>query len=149
MLDCDLLESLFSLIGEKGRIVPEKYERFVNEKAGSASMEIFCTAGVPVYTGAVPEGKAGGEFCAELEKCRRKLWEALHPYSLKLLCLSPAQFIHFGTTRELLHLVTEDIDNMSFWTGSARCWAWRRKKVPAPAAAVILSGLRRWRLLPI
>lgn len=25
MLDCDLLESLFSLIGEDGKIVPEKY----------------------------------------------------------------------------------------------------------------------------
>ena len=38
----------------------------------------------------------------------------LHPYSLKLLCLSPAQFIHFGTTHELLKLVTEDIDNYEF-----------------------------------
>ncbi len=33
MLDCDLLESLFSLIGEKGKVVPEKYDRFVNEHA--------------------------------------------------------------------------------------------------------------------
>lgn len=33
MLDCDLLESLFSLIGENGKIVPEKYDRFVNERA--------------------------------------------------------------------------------------------------------------------
>ena len=40
--------------------------------------------------------------------------QVLHPYSLKLLCLSPAQFIHFGTTHELLKLVTEDIDNYEF-----------------------------------
>lgn len=33
MLDCDLLESLFTLIGENGKVVPEKYERFVNERA--------------------------------------------------------------------------------------------------------------------
>ncbi|MBQ5585798.1 MAG: hypothetical protein IIU71_05390, partial [Selenomonadaceae bacterium] len=35
-------------------------------------------------------------------------------FSLKLLCLSPAQFIHFGTTRELLHLVTEGIEDYEF-----------------------------------
>ena len=40
--------------------------------------------------------------------------EVLSPYSLKLLCLSPAQFIHFGTTRELLRLVTDEIDNYEF-----------------------------------
>lgn len=115
MLDCDLLESLFSLIGEKGRIVPEKYERFVNEKArvsfyGDFLYPLASRSTLEQYLKEKPEG----EFCAELEKCRRKLWEALHPYSLKLLCLSPAQFIHFGTTRELLQLVTEDIDNYEF-----------------------------------
>ena len=58
--------------------------------------------------------KPEGDFCPELLACRKEIWEALHPYSLKLLCLSPAQFIHFGTTHELLKLVTEDIDNYEF-----------------------------------
>ena len=63
--------------------------------------------------------KAEGELCGELLECRKALWEALHPYSMKLLCLSPAQFIHFGTTRELLKLMTEEIDNYEFldWKG--------------------------------
>ena len=115
MLDCDLLESLFSLIGEKGKIVPEKYGRFVNEKArisfyGDFLYPLASRSTLEQYLKEKPEG----EFCTELLECRRELWEILHPYSLKLLCLSPAQFIHFGTTRELLRLVTEDIDNYEF-----------------------------------
>ena len=115
MLDCDLLESLFSLIGDKGRIVPEKYGRFVNEKArvsfyGDFLYPLASRSTLEQYLLEKPEG----DFCEELAQCRRALWEVLSPYSLKLLCLSPAQFIHFGTTRELLRLVTDEIDNYEF-----------------------------------
>ena len=115
MLDCDLLESLFSLIGDKGRIVPEKYGRFVNEKArvsfyGDFLYPLASRSTLEQYLLEKPEG----DFCEELAQCRRALWEVLSPYSLKLLCLSPAQFIHFGTTRELLRLVTDEIENYEF-----------------------------------
>jgi fucokinase len=33
---------------------------------------------------------------------------------MKLICLSPAKFIHFGTTKELLSLMTEQIDEYEF-----------------------------------
>ena len=33
---------------------------------------------------------------------------------MKLLCLSPAEFIHFGTTRELRSLVTKDVQDYEF-----------------------------------
>ena len=115
MLDCDLLESLFSLIGENGKIVPEKYDRFVNERARISFYGDFLypLASRSTFEQFLKE-KPEGEFCQELLACRKEIWEALHPYSLKLLCLSPAQFIHFGTTHELLKLVTEDIDNYEF-----------------------------------
>ncbi len=120
MLDCDLLERLFSLIGENGKIVPEKYERFVNEKSrisfyGDFLYPLASRSTLEQYLKEKPEG----EFCEELLACRREIWEAIHSYSMKLLCLSPAQFIHFGTTRELLNLVTEEIDNYEFleWKG--------------------------------
>ena len=115
LLDCNLLESLFSLIGEKGKTVQEKYDRFVNEKArisfyGDFLYPLASRSTLEQYQKEKPEG----EYCEELSECRKELWEVLHPYSLKLLCLSPAQFIHFGTTRELLSLMTEEIDNYEF-----------------------------------
>ncbi len=120
LLDCDLLESLFGLIGERGRVIPEKYERFVNEKARISFYGDFL---YPLASKATLEQylkeKAEGEICEELLACRHAIWKAISPYSLKLICLSPARFIHFGTTRELLSLLTEEIDNYEFldWRG--------------------------------
>ncbi len=120
MLDCELLESLFALIGREGQVLPKEYGKFVNEKArvsfyGDFLYPLASQASLEQYL----KEKAEGELCEELLACRRALWEALHPYSMKLLCLSPAQFIHFGTTRELLELMTEEIDNYEFldWKG--------------------------------
>lgn len=120
LLGCELLESLFGLIGEKGKIVQEKYDRFVNDKARISFYGDFL---YPLASKATLEQylkeKAEGEICQELLACRREIWEAISSYSLKLLCLSPARFIHFGTTRELLGLLTEEIDNYEFldWRG--------------------------------
>lgn len=120
LLDCDLLESLFELIGEKGQVVKEKYDRFVNDKArisfyGDFLYPLASKSSLEQYLKEKPEG----EICQELLTCRHKIWEAISSYSLKLLCLSPARFIHFGTTKELLDLLTEEIDNYEFldWRG--------------------------------
>lgn len=50
---------------------------------------------------------------------RRALWTALRPHRLRLLRLAPAQFLHFGTTREVLSLMTEG-------TGQYRHLGWQR-----------------------
>lgn len=55
--------------------------------------------------------KPEGEFCDELHEARTVVWEALRPYRLKLLRLAPAKFIHFGTTNEILKLMSGGIDN--------------------------------------
>ncbi len=120
LMDAELLRALFGLISEGGQVIPEKFNRFVNEKArisfyGDFLYPLASEAVFEQYLKEKPEGK----FCPELEECRRELWRVLHPYGIKLVSLSPAQFIHFGTTRELLRLVTEEIDNYEFldWKG--------------------------------
>ncbi|MFR5148701.1 MAG: L-fucokinase [Ruminococcus sp.] len=55
-----------------------------------------------------------GTFCEELTECRTRIWEALHSFGMKLICLSPAEFIHFGTTRELLALLTDEIADYEY-----------------------------------
>ncbi len=120
LLDCDLLESLFGLIGEKGSVVPKKYDRFVNDRVRISFYGDFL---YPLASDATLEQylkeKAEGELCEELLSCRHAIWKAIGDYTLKLICLSPARFIHFGTTRELLSLLTEEIDNYEFldWRG--------------------------------
>ena len=53
--------------------------------------------------------KPEGDFSAELTACRTKVWQALRPFRMKLLRLAPARFIHFGTTREIMRLMSHDI----------------------------------------
>ena len=115
MLDSNLLNALFGLISTDGAVDKAKFDQFVNEKArisfyGDFLYPLAAEATLEQYLKEKPEGS----FCQELEECRKILWETLTPFSLKLLCLSPAQFIHFGTTRELLHLVTEGIEDYEF-----------------------------------
>ena len=115
MLDHNLLNALFGLISTDGEVDNVKFDQFVNEKArisfyGDFLYPLASEATLEQYLKEKPEGS----YCDELEECRKILWEALSPFSLKLLCLSPAQFIHFGTTRELLQLVTEGVDDYEF-----------------------------------
>ncbi|MGN1367524.1 MAG: L-fucokinase [Aristaeellaceae bacterium] len=54
--------------------------------------------------------KPEGDFSPELTACRTAVWNALRPYRMKLLRLAPARFIHFGTTREIMRLMSHDIE---------------------------------------
>lgn len=115
MLDHNLLNALFGLISTDGELDQVKFDQFVNEKArisfyGDFLYPLASDAAFEQYLKEKPEGS----YCEELEECRKILWETLSPFRLKLLCLSPAQFIHFGTTRELLSLVTEGVDEYGF-----------------------------------
>lgn len=115
ILDADLLHSLYGLISTDGKPDEKKYGRFVNERSrvsfyGDFLYPLASSSTLEQYYREKPEG----EFTEELKSCRREIWEALKPFSLKLLCLSPAQFIHFGTTHELRQLVAEEIGDFEF-----------------------------------
>ncbi len=115
LLDCCMLRSLYSLISTAGAVDPEKFSRFVNERArisfyGDFQYPLGREATLEGFLKEAPEG----EFCPELEECRKEIWEVLHKYDLKLIKLSPAEFIHFGTTKELKEMVTEAVEDYAF-----------------------------------
>lgn len=119
MFDAALLRALWGLISTDGRLDDDKFAGFVNERsrvsfygdflyplAGASTLEEF-------YTQA-PEG----EFNDELFECRRRIWDALNGFTMKLICLAPAEFIHFGTTHELWNLETKELGSYEHlgWT---------------------------------
>lgn len=115
LLDAELLWSLFGLISTNNRIDEEKFSEFVNEKArisfyGDLLYPLALDSTEEAYYQEAPEGS----FTEELRYCREKIWEAIHRFHIKLLNLSPAEFIHFGTTSELLALMTKDIGDYEF-----------------------------------
>lgn len=115
LLDAELLEALYGLISIKGVYNDDCFGQFVNDKArisfyGDFLYPLASDVTLEEYYREAPEGS----MCQELLDCRKAIWEAISPFSMKLLSLSPAQFIHFGTTGELLQLMTEKMSDYSF-----------------------------------
>ncbi|MCD7882756.1 MAG: bifunctional fucokinase/L-fucose-1-P-guanylyltransferase [Lachnospiraceae bacterium] len=112
----DVLDDLYGLIDTE-----EKYHQFVNP---DACLSFYADFLYPLASDSTLEQfyeeKPEGSFTDELHDCRTALWNVLSPYSMKLIRLSPASFIHFGTTRELLHLMTDGMDEYRFldWSGT-------------------------------
>ena len=75
-----------------------KYADFLYPLAEDSTLEAFY------------QEKPEGEFCQELTDARKRVWEVLRPYRMKLLRLAPAKFIHFGTTREILELMNGGVE---------------------------------------
>lgn len=115
LLSMNIVESLYGLVSTNYKVDISKFESFVNE---SARISFYGDFLYPLAEASTLEQyyqeKPEGEFTPELRKCREALWKVLNQYKLKLICLSPAKFIHFGTTRELLHLMTEGLEHYHF-----------------------------------
>ena len=109
-----MLSSLCSLISDKGRIDAEKYDSLVNEKV---RLSLYGDFLYPIASDSTLEDfykeKPEGELCEELTKARKEVWKVLRPYRMKLLRLAPAKFIHFGTTKEILSLMSGGVETYS------------------------------------
>lgn len=120
----DMLASLFKLVSTDGKYDDGKYKSLVNERV---RLSLYGDFLYPLATDSTLDGfyeeKPEGEFCNELKEARELVWNALRPYKLKLLRLAPAKFIHFGTTKEILRLMNEDVfdyDHLG-WANQVGC----------------------------
>lgn len=102
----EILDSLYSLVADE-----EDYDRYVNE---TVRLSLYGDFLYPLAEDSSLEQfykeKPEGEFCEELTEARTRVWDVLHSYCLKLLRLAPAKFIHFGTTREILKLMSGGVE---------------------------------------
>lgn len=110
-----LLEALYGLITTDHRPDEAKFRRFCNEEARISFYGDFL---YPLASDSTLDDfykeAAEGSLNDALHNCRTEIWNAIHEFSMKLICLSPAEFIHFGTTRELRQLVTQDVQDYEF-----------------------------------
>ena len=102
----EMMKSLYSLVETE-----EDYDKHVNERT---RLSLYADFLYPLAEDSTLEAfyqeKPEGEFCQELTEARGRVWEVLRPYRMKLLRLAPAKFIHFGTTREILELMSGGVD---------------------------------------
>ena len=106
----EIIEALYGLISENGVVSDEKFDRYVNDKV---RLSLYGDFLYPLASCSTLEQfyleKPEGEQCDELKSARRDVWNALHHFGMKVLRLSPAKFLHFGTTHEIMNLVGADI----------------------------------------
>ncbi len=121
LIDKKLLDALFSLISTDGVTDEDKFNKFVSEKAGISFYGDFLypLASDSTLSDYLKE-KPEGDYTPELLSCRTEIWNAISSFSLKIIRLSPAKFIHFGTTRELLSLFSDKNNDYQFLD-------WKRK----------------------
>ena len=102
-----MLDALHGLISTE-----EAYYGYVNSKV---RLSLYGDFLYPLATESTLEQfyleKPEGSFCPELQAARTAVWNALRPFRMKLLRLAPAKFIHFGTTREIMALMSWGIHN--------------------------------------
>ena len=92
------------------RMAAGREDAFINDRVRLSLYADFLyplgsEATLAEYLKETPEGG----FSEALGECRRRLWEVLRPYRMKLLRPAPARFIHFGTTAEVMKLMSDDI----------------------------------------
>ena len=112
LMDGELCRDLLSLIETDGEVDPEKLAACLSPKA---RLSFYADFLYPLAADSTLEKyqleKPEGDFTPELRAMREALWPLLRRYRLKLMHLSPAQFIHFGTTRELLRFMTDEVED--------------------------------------
>lgn len=117
----EMLSALFGLISADGKASDALCETYINEKV---RLSLYADFLYPLGTQSTLEDfykeKPEGEFSEELRVCRKAVWEALHPFDMKLQRMAPAKFIHFGTTGELMELLSEGIGQYAH-LGWSRC----------------------------
>lgn len=108
----EILSALYGLISDCGVFNEYKFNRYVND---TVRLSLYGDFLYPLASESTLDNfyleKPEGEFCYELTEARKEVWDALHPFRMKLLRLSPAKFIHFGTTREVMKLLNHDIED--------------------------------------
>lgn len=110
-MDSEVAYKMLSLILTDGQKDQDKYNTFIND---TLRLNFYGDFLIPLTQEGTLEGylkeEAEGEYCEELLEVRRKIWDALHGTPMFVQSLSPAQFIHFGTTAELRDLM-KDLDH--------------------------------------
>lgn len=103
LLGSSILQSMCALVANE-----QDEKRFINS---TARLSLYGDFIYPLAEDSTLEGyyreNSEGAIGEKLFDVRKKIWETLRPYRLKLLNLAPAKFLHFGTTHELLTLFTQ------------------------------------------
>ena len=141
IFSAEILKALYSLISENGEISVDKVKKYVNSNVrlslyGDFLYPLASDSTLEQYYKEKPEG----EYSDELTQVRNDVWDTLHNFRMKLLRLSPAKFLHFGTTHEIMRLMHEGVNDYEHLNWTSRVNSSFGEKTDAAAYNSILSA---------
>ncbi|WP_010246412.1 fucose pyrophosphorylase domain-containing protein [Acetivibrio cellulolyticus] len=107
-LSSEIVLSLLGLICDDSSGIDEsKFLSYVNDKV---ALSFYADFVIPMTAQASFDGyllePGEGPRTVERDECRRVIWSKMKDHKLVVQRLSPAEFIHFGTTYELREIMT-------------------------------------------
>jgi fucokinase len=120
----DVLNALYGLISTDGVFDDNKYKELVNE---TVRLSLYGDFQYPMAEDSTLDQfyreKPEGVYSEKLKEARSKIWDALHGFPMKLLRLAPAKFIHFGTSKEILELMSTKVEQFKYldWHKRVNC----------------------------
>ncbi len=133
-LGTDVMKALSGLIFDNGVCSQEKFRKFVNPRV---CLNFYADFVYPLsdkgslieYLQETPENGISQELAA----CREAIWGNLRHYSLSLVKLIPARYIHFGMTHEMFRLFVKDIDKYSYL-------GWEKRLITNAAQGTVINS---------
>lgn len=114
-LSSEVVENLMGLFLDKDKINLKKFNFFVNDEVQlNFYGDFLYPMGIESSLEEYLNKREEKEVNKKIKECRIKLWETLNKYNIDVIKLFPAEFIHFGTSRELLNMMTKNIDKFSY-----------------------------------
>lgn len=110
-----VVKALLSLFYINGNFSQIRFDEFVNPHVSLNFYSDFVypmadNSNIDEFQREMPENG----FSEELTECRNEIWNALKDFHLSLVRLTPAQYIHFGTTHELYDMYVHHIDEYQY-----------------------------------
>lgn len=110
-----VVRELAGLVYTDGRLADGRFRRYVNQ---DVCLNFYADFLYPLAADGTLEEfleeEPEGTMSAGLVECRKEIWDRLHGYSLSLVRIVPARYIHFGMTHEMYDLFVNDIEKYSF-----------------------------------
>lgn len=109
------LDGLYSLVCKDGMCTDASFHEVVNAHlAPSLYVDFFYPLAEEStfegYLREVPEGS----MSEDLLKLRRRIWDVLRPFRIRLCSFAPSRFIHFGTAADVADLMSRGISDYAF-----------------------------------
>lgn len=115
LFDGSFANKMFGMISDENVVDDNKIKKYISAKVrlsfyGDFLYPFSKNATFEEYLKQTPEG----EFCDELLEFRHLYWDMFKDDIMNVISVSPAEFLHFGTTREQLNLVTKELEDYKY-----------------------------------